>query len=784
MLDEVKKTIPEVEKDGYVSIYQCAIKQRKKKRIVIPTVLSFSFVSVILIVITILSIGKFEPNYSKAMIVKNRVQDAQYLPNVELLSQKAKVRNVDYSNALEFNLNDYNEIVDELAIITGTAAGDENDIYGLKKEIYSVLDLVPVFGEWFQLPHANYLSSSTKQYGNYYYKFDYNSNTESINVTRMTWRVVCSAYIAEDNKIYSTRTDDEIYQHQLMQLNYYFNEDGKEVVECSVVDYLILDKIVYPIQCQYLMNIENTSTTKIQIVLRKELDIYEKYIDIYQGNFAIDLAGYNESGSLRKIIQLNYADSKNIELLKIEQNSNTEYLSDIKTTNLAYYSKEDNYITYFTDAWDYYDKASVNKLELKNIFSFNEHHITKEEIISNLTKSQYSARQVLDTGKGSRSVCTNCFKGFYNSNLLVYKCNHNKNQDTISRNDRKIICSNDEKYDEAMQLIPWKISNHLSVFGNTLGANKELVASTSANICVGMNDTYQFEANIDSFTNEVAKDYVKNVSLVKDAQNLHKTILRESRKLEQKDLNKSAISSMIDFVTFTEKTEIDNNIITVNATGTIKSSILLEKDARYSIGLILYDDNNNASYVLLSNYVKYDGSDLNLSLYGTYNLYDFIVNNKHINITRELNLTLGYALIKDSELVEPICSNYQDCIILTNPNIDYKNIVNGFECTYKTMLENNTLLMNITFKDVQNPNLEIDSLEDNTLTLNYDATLYDLLRNINISDNDMISSFKIYNNDIEYKDLFETIKPGLHKIVVTDRSGNETVCEFNIVLLN
>lgn len=782
MLDEINKIIPEVEKNNSLSIYKNAIKQRKKKKIVFPVALAVSFTSIILIMITIFSIGKFEPNYSKAMVVKNRVADAQYLPNVKLLSQKGSVRSLSYSNELEFDLNDYNKIVDELAIITGTGAGDENDIHGLKREVYSVIDLVPTFGKWFQLPHSNYLPASMKRYGNNYYKFDYNSNNESISVTRMTWKVVCGAYIVEDNKIYSTHTDDDIFQQQIIQLNYYFNDEGKEVVECSVVDYLLLNKKLYPIQCQYLMNIENTSTTKIQIVLRKELEVYEEYVDIYQRQRAVDLAGYNESGYLRKIIQLNYADSKNIELLKIEQNSNTEYFSDIKTTNLAYYLKEDNKIAYFTDAWDYYDDGSLDQMNLKNMFYFNEHNISKEEIVDDLIKSQYSARQVLGTGNGSRSVCSRCYNRTYNSNLLVYKCNHNKNKETISRNTRKMICSIKDNYDEILQLIPWKISNRLGVFATTLGADKELVETASDMICVGMDETYQFEASIDYFTNEVTKDYVKNVSLVKDAESLQKTIVRESKKLDEKDFNKSAISSVIDFEIFTENTEIDNNIITVTANGVIKSSILLEKDANYSIGLVLYDDTNNASYVLLSNYVKYDGSDLNLSLNGTYNLDEFIVNNKHINITRELKLSLGYALIKESKVIEPICSNYKNSTVSSNQNLNYKNIVNGFECMYQSILENNTLKINVTFKDIQNPNVEINNLEDNNLTLNADATLYDLLRNINASDNDMISSFKIYHNDIEYENMYESLNSGLHKVIIIDRSGNETVIEFNINL--
>ena len=44
--------------------------------------------------------------------------------------------------------------------------------------------------------------------------------------------------------------------------------------------------------------------------------------------------------------------------------------------------------------------------------------------------------------------------------------------------------------------------------------------------------------------------------------------------------------------------------------------------------------------------------------------------------------------------------------------------------------------------------------------------------------------FYKYTNDvskiIEYENMYESLNSGLHKVIIIDRSGNETVIEFNI----
>ena len=111
------------------------------------------------------------------MIVKNRVAKAQYLPNLNLLVGRSHSSINSASNSagesycmtdLAFTLNDYKKIERELAAITGSSTRLDTSIEEIKKEIYTVLDLVPVFDKWFRLPYFS--DEENGYYSNYYYK--------------------------------------------------------------------------------------------------------------------------------------------------------------------------------------------------------------------------------------------------------------------------------------------------------------------------------------------------------------------------------------------------------------------------------------------------------------------------------------------------------------------------------------------------------------------------------------------------------------------------------------
>ena len=756
------------------------------------------FTVVLVIVLIVGAIGayfifrnetKLEFDFATDMLVKNRVKNAQYLPNLDLLSNKSQSTELlatspdaaYYSTDLSFDLKDYQSIVDELAIITGTATSRDTSILDIKEEIYTALDLVPAFDRWFRLPY---------DYHSTFYNLHYDKENERISITRMNWSVTCGIYSSEEDKIYSTYFDDDVEQHQIMQANYYFNEDNKEVVECSVVDFARFGKDFYPIQCQYLANIQDTSTTKIQSVIRKEIDAYSyKLKDNGNGNVdgGLDIDTYREGGVMKKVVQLNYTDSNNVELIKIEQNQSTDYLSDINTTNLAYYLRQNDNAIYFVDAWDYYDEEnSVNDISLNNLFYIRvDDNLSKDRIINSFKNSSYSTRQVMSTverGLSSRNVCSSCYNLKYNSNLLVYKCDHNKNQEQVARAERGTACSSLDYQDQIYELIPLNISKLISNFAKNIGISDEIISTYSGNIVQKLDDEYLFESNLDIFLAKASNDFIENVSLCKDVKDLYYNIKKKSKGLENKDLNKSAISSYITLDEFSESASVVNNQVTVNVTATVKSSILLEKNAKYSLGLVLYDDANNINYALLTNYKVYDGNDMSLELSGSYDLSEFILKDKDVKADRQLNLTLGYVLLKEGQRIDSVCSNYKTASISSGTFSAFTNNVNGFECDYQPIIENNKLTVSISFIDFTKPEIKIEKLFDNTLTFNSGATLFDLMTLINVTDNDFVATIKIFHGEEEYRRIDELLVEGINQILAVDRTGNFAVATFIIVL--
>ncbi len=738
---------------------------------------------------------KFKYDFATGMTVKSRVEKAQYLPNLNLLASGAqKVRltsatpdQSEYLTDLSFDLQDYQSIADELAIITGTAVRSDTDILEIKKEIYTVLDMVPVFGEWFQLPRYFEAQHAQDGYNNYYYKIDYDANSQKISVTRMTWYHTCGAYVSDEDKIYSTYYDDDIDQCQIMQVNYYYDENNKEVVECSVVDFARFNKDFYPVQCQYLMNIQDTSTTKIQSVIRKEVQTYEdKITNNPGGNIrrALDLDTYREGGVMKKIVQLNYTDSQNVELIKIEQNSNTDYFSDINTTNLAYYLKQENDAIYFVDAWDYYDEEnSSDNISLKNMFHLGEYDLSKDTIIKSFKNSKYHTRQVMGmNGTSSNTVCTRCYNRIIDSGLLVYKCNHNKNRDEVSRAVRETVCSSSDYQNEIYELIPWNVSSFLSYFASNIGISDQTISTYSSAICRELNDEYAFESNLDLFLTKISKEFIEDISLTKEVENLYYTINTEAKQLKVNDLNKSAISTAITFENFDETTALEDNVLTVEVTATIKSDILLEKNAKYSIGLVLYDDENNINYTLLTNYAVYTGNDLTLMLSGSYDMSEFVLQDKDVKPYSTVNLTLGYVLVKESKLCDVVCSSYESAELSSGTHSSCEKEANGCLCDYQPIIEDNVLKLVVSCTDIEVPEILLEGLNDDTVTLEQGARVYDLLSLLTVTDNDVVKSVAIYHNGEIYLSMIETLKEGAHTIEAVDRTGNSATLTFTIVI--
>lgn len=730
-------------------------------------------------------------DYATGSIVKERVESAQYLPDVNLLATP-EIANTSLSNSaltthnatINFNQDDYNKIVDELATITGTAVRNTTSILDIKDEIYTVLNMVPAFGQWFQLPQYFEAKHAQDGYNYYFYKLDYDNETSKISITRMTWSYACSVYSSSENKIYSTYYNDDVKQYQIMQTNYYYNEDNKEVVECSVVDFLKFNDNFYPIQCQYLENIEDTSTTKIQTVLRKELNAYsEKITNNASGNVVggYDIDTNPSGGIMTKVIQLNYTDMHNIELMKIEQNSHTDYYSNIDTTNIAYYLKQHQNTVYYTNSWDYFDSAnSKDAIELNDIFQLRE--TTKAQVLESFTKSNYITRQVMGTfNSSSVTVCTDCYNKTIDSGILMYKCNHNKNLDTVARSTSQVLVSSSAYQSEVVKILPWYIANHLKKFASNIGLKENEFLTSAKAICSDLTlETYKFQSNIDIFLDEISNKFINNISLCSSVKSLYETITAESIKLKKSQLNESAIATEIELENLTASAVVQKTIVKVSAKATLKKSNLLQKGTMYSLSFVMHDQTSNSTYTLISHYVEYTGSTLELSVTGQYNLKAFTLNKKDAHLNNSLRFTGYYALTKRTPLGDVVCSKLHDTIV-NDTNIDmFETKSNGYNCSFTPSIKDGILTMTVNFVDALKPVVNIEGIDNTTVTLKMGAKVSDLLRLITISENDSIEQFKLTHGTTEYTTLNDTLASGEHTITTKDRTGNVEEFKFTV----
>ena len=750
--------------------------------------------------------GEVSFNLEKARIVKDRIDKAQYLPNIALLSgskgqslSTSSPDKVASSNDLKFTYADFKQLEDELAVLEGTAVGfGANTVYGIKADLLRVLDYVPAFGQWFQLPdysHFEYDDTLYRSTG-VRYKYDYDKETGRISVMSLSHTTVCNIYDSKHDKVISTRKNQDVHQQQIRKIEYYYNEEGKEVVECSVVDFARYKKNFYPIECQYLMNIKDTSTTKIQVVLKKENETYSKDSEEYD---PLDIDTNKEGGVLRKFLQLDYKDENNIEMLRVEQNFGTDYLSDITTTNLAYYLREGDNAVYFDDAWDYYDAENSTykrAVSLRNEYELNcasrllndgtyLYFAEKESIVWNLMIGGYHGRQVLgdDNSRSSRTVCNDCYEQEYNSGLKVYKCDHIKSKDTITRAHREVAYSSEEYMDYIYDILPWNISVVLSKIVEGIGVKNVDLINELPSICKEMNEEFEFESAFDSYLTKVAIDYIENASLKNDIETIYKTVKKEYVVVSPDSVLKSAVATVIELENFTEETTINNSVITASAQATLKAHTLLEKDANYALGLVLYDSVNNTTYTLISNYVKYEGEDLSLSVSGTTDIKDLVIKAKDTRLNVPVALTLGYVLIKEGTIATIVSSDYFDAYVQEAPSQTFENSVNGFDCTYNTKVENNKYVVEISCVDVKAPTITIDTTENPNLEFAKDSSLYELLKMIDIDENDMISHIAIMHGDQMYTKFSDNLVAGENKIVVEDRSGNIAELVLNVTIL-
>lgn len=565
----------------------------------------------------------------------NRTNNAQYLPNIYLLagqsqndengtlatSSESSLATSNETNKYEsmmidddellMTLEDYQEINDNLGIIDARLHEGNMTVEDVKEEIKFIMTIIPGYGQWFRLPHNLPHIMDQHKYGNYMYKFDYDEQTKHISMTRIVWKTTESVYDSTTNKIYSSYLDDDCHQREVLQVDFYYDEDGREVVECTNTRYFFLNNEYYPVSTHYLKNVKDTATSKLSIYYTFENELIEEYVTDKNPGNPLDevfvIQDIHKYGAIVKYVQLNYTDSNDISMLKIGKVFPTLYESYPITANMAFYRKQDNNMVYYIDAWDYFDEQnSTAYCDLQNIYDVNfvydydkeDYTIQKDEIKRSL---RYDILYYHLQGK----YCTRCQHN--NQDNFIRTCRHFSTSENITRGEDLLLYNADSKYQD-INLVRQDIGIQLENMAKTiLGTQKPFVWED--------NGDYAFESSIDGYIDGIAKSYIDDiyrfdniVNIVKEAEDSYARIeedqvieLIENTNLVIKGLNSR--SSFIDGLLY-----YDISILLTNA--------VYDKDKEYYLAIALYDDDDDKMLVIGQKRLDLDTSTRNYSLVG------------------------------------------------------------------------------------------------------------------------------------------------------------------------
>ena len=393
-----------------------------------------SFFIIVGIVSIIINLNKLVYDYEKGAVASKIVENAQYVPDMDkFLEVNKQLEQVHMRNKRMNSLTtkskmtneDFAKLIDECAVFDNYSGAGKYlgyDVYEIKNEIKFVVDKVPVFEQWFRMPNMREDEGyfETPYYENWAYYLEYDEETSYLSITRVCW-CTNSSYLDFENKVTIKNYEDgtSFVQYEVMKINYFYNEENKEVVECYGYN-VGIDKVkngvtcnenvndYYPFEYQYLKNIEDELLIKYHITVAQR---YRPEESFDQGG--MDIRGLYPYGYLREFLIINYDTYQNIDITRIKQyNENPSGLEfNLTDNNIKLLAEnlgiEDSLYNTFSsnvEFMNYICKKIVDDFELKN----NWHKIYKESISANKIDKIYGKYYQMDIPISDLSHYASC----------------------------------------------------------------------------------------------------------------------------------------------------------------------------------------------------------------------------------------------------------------------------------------------------------------------------------------------------------------------------------------
>lgn len=384
-------------------------KSRKKYIIIIVSVLVFVLLatSVFLIVYNI-KINKLTET------CKNRVENAQYLPNVDKLApaedavakKPSAIRRaisdgdadqLDFSS-LFISHEGFDFLVEELGTLHG-AFDYEYSVHDIKNTATNLFRERRPLNQWIY---------NGKSSPDYFISYDKKNDHLTVLQKSSFQPVVYDSELGQgvENDYFE---DDPLSLEIFTKIDYYYNQDGVEVVECEIVDVLYCYEDVFIAKYQYIKNIKDTSFTRYVITPCVKLNVEGLSSAVYGlTGFGYDIDSDNPTGTFRQFVQLDYVDENDISLLYTTQwftgaytdrDASTIYPGSQDRSIVTYYRKLNDQRWVYNSAYCYNDYTTSGGVDRLGYF-LNSYAEKTEDTESPLPPGIFVPPNISDTPEG------------------------------------------------------------------------------------------------------------------------------------------------------------------------------------------------------------------------------------------------------------------------------------------------------------------------------------------------------------------------------------------------
>jgi hypothetical protein len=762
---------------------------KKSKKIAIITSIVLVFILVVggISGYFIYSSMSLTSNESLAAICKNRVANAQYLPNVNKIAVETEETSIATVNnfAVEnekasistgsnpyesgnsaildrigktISLNNFNQVIEDIGYID-SPYDREFTITDIKEEVYKVLSNTSIFDKWIVFNNGD-LSG----YGKYY--ISYNQEQEHITIMRSTgfqpWVYDSSSGKIVGNSDFNYKKSNyPIEEDNIYKIDYYYNEDGVEVVECEIVNFLNYYKDTIITQYQYVKNVKDTSFTKYIVTPVITLSSLE-----YDGSWGYDIDSNNLLGSEREFIQMDYVDKDDVSLLFVNQAFSNAYNDIEDETNIKFYRKIGNeiylYNSFFNfgtmESWDIPNSYFIQGQSVESVFDY---------YIKNINVSAGATIGTPDENYALRSSdkIEAAFREMYYTNGTESL--------SISRGSFYI---KDDDDDDLCFFKLQNISTLLTQSFTNLAKNTQMknikIAENLANSpkYLDISDTtykFEYETFVSGFLDSITQNIVDSSYVKKNYKNIANA--------KAKSINPSNDSEISDYITlndFESSSSVSGTTITYSASAKVEKSILLNKNSEYQLCLVAKGDGNNYIVLQVGESTKYNNNEMLLTLSNSYNLTNF-------NTSIADDYIVGVALVMTYKGKQIVCSNISNLTFEETENITLDSTKNdGYASSYLVNFNNGNLHLIVDVKDVQKPTIIIST----SISFSENSTITNLIKKLTIEDNNKIAYIEISVESSKIFDYNDLLVSGIYNIKVYDISGNYASVDISVTI--